>query len=145
MCVRSSRGATPRSRDDLTVRCGGPLCAHDALLLIGHGSSRFPDAASALHRHADALRVERRFVQVEVALLNGAPSVADALGRIGAATIRVVPIFMEDGYFCRVAVPRAIAAAVTTGQGPGAAMVVEGTGGATRTGSGSMAGGAPVG
>jgi sirohydrochlorin cobaltochelatase len=94
------------------------LCANDALLLIGHGSARYPDAGSAMLRHADKLRAGGRFREVEVALLNGPPSVADALGRIDAATIRVVPFFMEDGYFCRVAVPRAIAA-VVVGEGKG--------------------------
>lgn len=59
-------------------------------------------------RHARSLHAEGRFAQVEVGLLNGAPSVPDALARIGAATIRVVPFFMEDGYFARVAVPKAV-------------------------------------
>jgi sirohydrochlorin cobaltochelatase len=91
------------------------LCTNDALLLIGHGSARYGDAGSAMHRHADTLRALARFSQVEGGLLNGAPSVADALDRIGAATIRVVPYFMEDGYFSRMAVPQAIAAALTGG------------------------------
>ncbi|MEA2791113.1 MAG: sirohydrochlorin cobaltochelatase [Acetobacteraceae bacterium] len=85
------------------------MCANDALLLIGHGSARYPDAGRALHRHAETLRLRGQFGQVEAALLNGAPTVADALARIGAAMIRVVPFFMEDGYFSGVAVPRAIA------------------------------------
>jgi sirohydrochlorin cobaltochelatase len=98
------------------------LPTQDVLLLIGHGSARYPDAGSAMHRHATELR--RHFAQVEVGLLNGSPSVADALTLIGAGQIgmrqieaaasrapivRVVPFFMEDGYFSRVAVPRALA------------------------------------
>ena len=84
------------------------MSANEALLLIGHGSARYPDAGDALHRHAAALREADRFAQVEVALLNGAPSVADVLARIGTTAIRIVPFFMEDGYFSRVAVPRAV-------------------------------------
>lgn len=84
------------------------LSANDALLLIGHGSTRYPDAGGAMLRHADALRESGRFAQVEVALLNGASPVDEALARIGAAVVRVVPFFMEDGYFCRVAVPAAL-------------------------------------
>lgn len=84
------------------------MAAIDALLLIGHGSARYPDAADALHRHAEALRHQKRFAQVAVGLLNGTPSVSEALAGIDAATIRVVPFFMEDGYFTRVAVPRAV-------------------------------------
>jgi sirohydrochlorin cobaltochelatase len=84
------------------------LSAKDALLLIGHGSARYLDAGGALLRHADALRESGRFAQVEVALLNGTAPVGEALARIGAAFVRVVPFFMEDGYFCRVAVPAAL-------------------------------------
>jgi sirohydrochlorin cobaltochelatase len=87
--------------------------ANDALLLIGHGSVRYPDAGGALLRHAESLRAGGQFARVEIALLHGAPSVAEALARIGSATIRVVPCFMEDGYFSRVAVPRAIAGVVS--------------------------------
>jgi sirohydrochlorin cobaltochelatase len=84
------------------------LSINDALLLIGHGSERYPGAGAAMLRHADALRADARFGRVEVALLNGAPSVQEALARIGSAFVRVVPFFMEDGYFCRVAVPAAL-------------------------------------
>jgi sirohydrochlorin cobaltochelatase len=41
-------------------------------------------------------------------VLNGTPSVDEALARIDRPVIRVVPFFMEDGYFTRVTVPRAI-------------------------------------
>jgi sirohydrochlorin cobaltochelatase len=84
------------------------LSANDALLLIGHGSARYPDAGRAMLRHAVTLREAGRFARVEVALLNGAPSVGQALERIGAGAVRVVPFFMEDGYFSRVAVPRSL-------------------------------------
>ena len=83
--------------------------ANDALLLIGHGSERYPDAAGALHGHAQALRQAGLFAQVEVALLHGAPSVDEALARITAPALRVVPYFMEHGYFSRIAIPRALA------------------------------------
>jgi len=84
------------------------LSPNQALLLIGHGSLRYPDAGSVMLRHAETLRKDGRFTQVETGLLNGAPSVAEALNRIGAATPCVVPFFMEDGYFTQVALPRAL-------------------------------------
>lgn len=84
------------------------MLANDALLLIGHGSARYPDAGDAMIRHAEALRAAGRFARVEVALLNGGPPVAGVLSGIGAAVIRVVPFFMEDGYFSQVAVPAAL-------------------------------------
>jgi sirohydrochlorin cobaltochelatase len=84
------------------------VAGNTALLLIAHGSTRYPDAAAAHLRHADALRAAGSFHEVEVGLLNGAPSVAEALGRISAASVRVVPFFMESGYFTRVAIPLAL-------------------------------------
>jgi sirohydrochlorin cobaltochelatase len=86
------------------------LSLNEALLLIGHGSARYPQAGDAMHRHADLLRQGGHFAQVEVAVLNGAPSVPEALGRIAASGIRVVPFFMEDGYFTQIAVPIAVGA-----------------------------------
>lgn len=83
-----------------------PVFANDALLLIGHGSARYPDAARALHQHAAALHARAAFRQIRVGVLNGTPTVAEALAGIDAAIIRVVPFFMEDGYFTRIAIPR---------------------------------------
>jgi sirohydrochlorin cobaltochelatase len=112
------RSVRDRPRDQVAIlpdtpKIGSPggvtvLYAHEALLLIGHGSVRYPEAGVAMLRHAEALRDTARFAQVEVAVLNGAPTVADALARITARGVRVVPFFMEDGYFTRVAVPRAL-------------------------------------
>jgi sirohydrochlorin cobaltochelatase len=102
-------GKPARPPKHLTAGCGGSvLFANDALLLIGHGSTRVLDPDAALRLHAEALRRMAVFAQVEVALLNGTPSVEAALARIEAPAIRVVPFFMEDGYFTRVAVPRAL-------------------------------------
>jgi sirohydrochlorin cobaltochelatase len=86
------------------------LSVNEALLLIGHGSPRYPDAADAMHRVAATLGEGGHFAQVEAAVLNGSPSVAEALGRITAPVVRVVPFFMEEGYFSQVAVPMAVGA-----------------------------------
>jgi sirohydrochlorin cobaltochelatase len=79
-----------------------------ALLLIAHGSARYADAARVLHRHAASLRAEGIFRHVEVGLLNGSPSVAEAMAWMDGAAARVVPFFMEAGYFTREAIPRAV-------------------------------------
>jgi sirohydrochlorin cobaltochelatase len=84
------------------------LFTDQALLLIGHGSRRYEDAGEWMRRHAEALRRDGRFAQVETAVLNGTPSVTEALAEIGVRAIRVVPFFMEDGYFSRIALPRAL-------------------------------------
>ena len=86
------------------------MSANTALLLIAHGSARYADAARVLYRHAVALRADAIFSQVEIGLLNGTPPVAESLARIDAAAVRVVPFFMETGYFTREAIPRALGA-----------------------------------
>jgi sirohydrochlorin cobaltochelatase len=84
---------------------------NDALLLIGHGSAHYADAGQALQAHAAVLRNGRLFAEVAVGFLAGTPSVGEALASLCAPTVHVVPFFMEDGYFTRVAVPRALAPA----------------------------------
>jgi sirohydrochlorin cobaltochelatase len=88
------------------------MSVDEALLLIGHGSARYPHAGSAMLRHAESLRAGGHFGQVEVSVLNGSPPVSEAITAIDKPTIRIVPMFMEEGYFSRVVVPQAIAAAV---------------------------------
>jgi sirohydrochlorin cobaltochelatase len=80
--------------------------ADDGLLVIGHGSARYPDAGGGLHAHVRRIGATR---PVRAGLLNGMPSVGAAVaGLPSTGVIRVVPFFMEDGYFTRVAVPRAL-------------------------------------
>ncbi|MEI7714223.1 MAG: CbiX/SirB N-terminal domain-containing protein [Rhodospirillales bacterium] len=80
----------------------------DALLLIAHGSTRYPDAGRTALAHAATIREQGHFAMVAVGFLNGAPSASEALARLGDRTIHVVPFFMEDGYFTRIAVPKAL-------------------------------------
>lgn len=77
-------------------------------MLIGHGSARYPGAGSVVDAHADALRVNGPFAEVATAFLTGAPTPAEAQARLTAPVVHVVPFFMENGYFTRVAVPRAL-------------------------------------
>jgi sirohydrochlorin cobaltochelatase len=83
-----------------------PQCVTAPILLIGHGSTRCPQARDILRGHAAALC--RRGYPVVPALVNGAPRVQDApCGREGPWH-RAVPFFMQDGYFTRTATPRAL-------------------------------------
>jgi sirohydrochlorin cobaltochelatase len=79
-----------------------------ALLLIAHGSARYPDAGRAVLGHAAAIRDAGHFAAVAVGFLSGAPTVAEALAALPPGPVYVVPFFMEDGYFTRVAVPKAL-------------------------------------
>jgi sirohydrochlorin cobaltochelatase len=105
------RGKPATPLEHLTALKGvSGLSLHEALLLVGHGSTRYPNAGTSMCRIARLLRAAGRFDQVEVAVLNGYPSVSDALAAIDKPVVRIVPFFMEDGYFTRVAVPRAVGA-----------------------------------
>jgi sirohydrochlorin cobaltochelatase len=79
-----------------------------SLLLVGHGSARYADAADPMRRHAEMLRATDMFAEVEIGVLNGDPPVAEALSRIAAPVVHVVPYFMEDGFFSQVATPLAL-------------------------------------
>jgi sirohydrochlorin cobaltochelatase len=81
---------------------------NDALLLIAHGSARYPDAGRTVLAHAATIRAQGHFAEVAVGFLNGSPSATEALAGLGARTTHVVPFFMENGYFTRVAVPKAL-------------------------------------
>jgi len=83
---------------------------NDALLLIGHGSTRYPDAGRPVQAQVEHLRAAGVFREVSLGLLNGAPSISESLAGLAADVVRVVPFFMEDGFFTRVAVPRALGA-----------------------------------
>lgn len=87
------------------------MFADDALLLIGHGSARFAAAGHVLRDHVRRIEAAGAFREVAMGLLNGAPAVATSLARLTAPVVRVVPFFMEDGYFTRVVVPHALGAA----------------------------------
>jgi len=79
--------------------------ARDALLLIGHGSNRLPDAARSLLAHAEVIRETGGFGEVKVGMLSGEPNVASVIGTLTASVVHVVPFFLNDGYFTRIAIP----------------------------------------
>jgi sirohydrochlorin ferrochelatase len=58
--------------------------------------------------HAEALRAQRRFADVAVGLLNGEPPAPEALAALSPHVVHVVPFFMEQGWFVREAIPRAL-------------------------------------
>jgi sirohydrochlorin cobaltochelatase len=79
--------------------------SQDALLLIGHGSINLPDAARPLLIHAELVRASGRFAEVAVGLLAGEPSAASVFATLTAPVVHVVPFFLDDGYFTRIAIP----------------------------------------
>lgn len=82
-----------------------------ALLLIGHGSSRTPNARVATDRLAARAAETGHFSEVRTAFLKQAPSIADALATISAPRIVAIPNFAAEGTFTRQVIPAAIAEA----------------------------------
>lgn len=76
-----------------------------SLLLVAHGFPRRPQARHPAHDHAERLAGVGPFEEVLPALLNGEPSVADALQSVPAGRVVVVPLFVSDGYFVGTALP----------------------------------------
>jgi len=75
---------------------------------VAHGTQRYPDAGRSLYAHAATLRAEGSFAEVAVGFLNGSPAPGAALASLAASVVHVVPFFMEQGWFVREAVPRAL-------------------------------------
>ncbi len=95
--------------DDATTPVLQPkMRTMDAILLVAHGSVRYPDAGRIPAAHLTRIATAHPKRPLAFGALNGIPSVAEALASLTASHIRVVPFFMEDGYFCRVAIPRAL-------------------------------------
>lgn len=80
----------------------------DALLLVGHGSTILPDAVRPLFAHAEVIRQSGHFGEVAVGVLFGEPNVAAAFAALTAPVVHVVPFFLDDGYFTRIAIPNVL-------------------------------------
>ena len=79
-----------------------------ALLLVGHGASRVPEAALPVLRLAEAVAARHRFAQVHAAFMKQDPPLAGALDAIDAATVVVVPVFAGRGWYTDILVPRTL-------------------------------------
>ena len=76
-----------------------------ALLILGHGSSKHPDSSKSVRRHAEVLCERGDFAEVHCAFLKEEPFIEDALERIGAEKVCIVPDFLAEGYFTRQVIP----------------------------------------
>lgn len=76
------------------------------LLLVGHGSSFNRDSSAPIYAHAARIRARRVFDDVRVAFWKEPPWICDALDRIETDDVCVVPMFLADGYFTHIIVPR---------------------------------------
>jgi sirohydrochlorin ferrochelatase len=86
------------------------------LLLAGHGAPRQPAAQAVVEAQATTLRRSRAYKEVACAFLSMPPGPAEVLAGFRSETVCVVPLFLSDGYFVRVALARALAAAAWPGR-----------------------------
>jgi sirohydrochlorin ferrochelatase len=77
------------------------------LLLCVHGGAGGPGSAG---RHARALRRRRLFREVRVCCLKGRPTLAEALARMRASRVHLVPLLMTEGYAATRLLPQALRA-----------------------------------
>lgn len=78
------------------------------LALVGHGTERHDESATATVAQADRLRALDRFAAVEPLFLDQAPTVGD-LGRVfDVDGVVVVPFFVADGHHVRRDIPDAL-------------------------------------
>ncbi|BDS05046.1 hypothetical protein NT6N_00860 [Oceaniferula spumae] len=76
-----------------------------ALLILGHGSSKHPESSASVRMHTEVLRERGDFAEVHCAFLKEEPFIADALDKIEAENICIVPDFLAEGYFTRQVIP----------------------------------------
>jgi len=81
---------------------------HSALVILGHGSKLTAESAAPTLRHAATLRARRVFAEVHAAFWKVEPFLQPVLDAVQSREIYLVPNFISEGYFTRVAIPKAL-------------------------------------
>ncbi len=77
-----------------------------ALVLIGHGSTLNPDSSAPTQAHARVIRERGIFHEVHSCFWKEEPSLREVLRMVESETVYAVPVFISEGYFTRVVIPR---------------------------------------
>jgi sirohydrochlorin cobaltochelatase len=77
-----------------------------ALVLVGHGSTLNPDSSAPTHAHARSLRTRGIFREVHSCFWKEEPSMREVLRMIESIEVYVVPVFISEGYFTQMVIPR---------------------------------------
>ena len=82
------------------------------IVLIAHGAPRFPQTLAFFQALADLVAAQRPESKVRILMMRGEPSV-DQFPAILAQTppqvpVVVVPLFLSDGYYTKILVPRTL-------------------------------------
>jgi sirohydrochlorin cobaltochelatase len=79
---------------------------HDALLLLGHGSTLNGDSSAPTWQHAEEIRRRHIFAEVHVGFWKEEPNFRQALRQTRLPRVYVVPNFISSGYFTEQVIPR---------------------------------------
>ncbi|WP_264822282.1 CbiX/SirB N-terminal domain-containing protein [Halocatena marina] len=125
----SADHATLEARDvGKTVHYCGPVGTHDSmadviiqraqsvtddpavgsgfgLAVVGHGTERNANSAKAIHYHANCIREQGRFDEVQALFMDESPEVDDVTDHFESDDIVVVPLFVADGFHTQEDIP----------------------------------------
>lgn len=79
-----------------------------SLVLVGHGSAHYPDAARPVLALAESIRGRGLFTDVAAVFMKQDPPLAAALSLVSAPTVYVVPVFAGRGFYTGTLIPREI-------------------------------------
>lgn len=75
------------------------------LAVVGHGTERNENSAKAIHYHADRIREQAGFDEVQALFMDEAPEVDDVTDHFESDDIVVVPLFVADGFHTQEDIP----------------------------------------
>jgi sirohydrochlorin ferrochelatase len=78
------------------------------LLLAAHGERRTDADNGAVVRLARTLADKGVAAEIGFGFIKGSPTVDEAIGALSSRDIVVYPLFLSDGYFTRIALPRLV-------------------------------------
>jgi sirohydrochlorin cobaltochelatase len=79
-----------------------------AVVVIGHGSTKNVDSAEPVFQHAAELRRRGLFAEVREGFWKQEPMAGEVLAGIPSPRVFIVPLFISEGYFCDLVIPRAL-------------------------------------
>jgi len=77
-----------------------------ALVLVGHGSTLNGDSSAPITLHADAIRGEGQFAEVQECYWKLEPAISSVRDQVFSPRVFVVPLFISEGYFTQQVIPR---------------------------------------
>ncbi len=80
----------------------------DALVLIGHGSTKNVESAAPVYQHAAELRRRKLFSEVREGFWQQDPRMGEVLSHIIRARVFILPMFISEGHFSDRIIPQAL-------------------------------------